>query len=106
MVEAKEPGSKVIADLSVYPIGEGTSLGAYVNEAVRAMRNVPRVRLVPNAMATVVEAERLDDLLAAVKAAHAAVVKMGAQRVALHLRVDHRLDKSETIEYKVRRVEA
>jgi len=40
----------------------------------------------------------------AVKRAHAALLEMGAQRVAIVLRIDHRLDKAETIEYKVGRI--
>jgi uncharacterized protein YqgV (UPF0045/DUF77 family) len=39
-----------------------------------------------------------------VERAHAALVRMGAQRISINLRIDHRLDKPETIEYKVGRL--
>ena len=95
---------RVIGDVSIYPIGEGTSLGDYVRAASRAMSRVPGLRLVPGPMSTALEADRIDTILQAVKKAHAALLKMGARRVAVQLRIDHRLDKPETIEYKVGRI--
>lgn len=97
---------RVIGDVSIYPIGEGTSLGDYVRAAVRTMERVRGLRLVPGAMSTVVEAADLSTILRAVERAHGALERMGARRIAIHLRIDHRLDKPETIEYKVRRVGA
>lgn len=96
--------SKVIGDISIYPIGKGTSLGEFVRVAYRAMGRVPGVRLVPTAMATVIEADDLATVLQAVERAHAALLRTGAQRIAVHVRIDHRLDKPETIEYKVDRM--
>ncbi len=104
MPASKRPPTKVIADLSIYPIGSGTSLGRYVHEAYTAMQGVRGVRLAPSAMATVIEADSLDTVFVAVKRAHAQLLRMGAQRIAIHLRIDHRLDKPETIEYKVGRI--
>jgi len=97
---------RVIGDVSIYPIGEGTSLGDYVRTALRAMDRVRGLRLVPGAMSTVVEAADLSTILRAVTSAHRALRQMGARRIAIHLRIDHRLDKPETIEYKVRRLGA
>jgi uncharacterized protein (TIGR00106 family) len=98
--------SKVIADVSIYPIGVGTSLSKYVQAAFRAMGKVPGIRLVPGAMSTVVEGPDLATVFLAVQKAHDAQVEMGGPRIAIYLRVDHRLDKPETIEYKVGRVTA
>ena len=97
---------RVIGDISIYPIGEGTSVGRYVREAFHAMESVHGVRLVPGAMSTVIEAENLPAMLTAVRKAHARLLQLGAQRIAINLRIDHRLDKPETIEYKVRAVKA
>ena len=105
MPGARRPRPKVIGDLSIYPIGEGTSLSRYVRAASKAMQTVRAVRFVPGPMSTAVEAPRLDDILLAVKRGHDALVRMGAQRVAIVLRIDHRLDKPETIEYKVGRIQ-
>jgi len=95
---------KIIGDLSIYPIGEGTSLGEHVRAAYRAMQTVPGLRLVPSAMSTVLEADDLATILTAVRKAHASLLRRGARRIAVHLRIDHRLDKPETIEYKIRRI--
>jgi len=105
MPRTSRAAPRVIGDVSIYPIGEGTSLGEYVRAASKAMASVRGLRLVPGAMSTAVEAATLDDIFRAVKRAHAALLRMGAQRVAIILRVDHRLDKPETIEYKVRRIQ-
>jgi len=96
--------SRVIAEISAYPIGEGTSLGEFVRRAYRSMATVSGVRLVPGAMSTVIEAPDLDHVLAVVRKAHAALQKAGARRISISLRIDHRLDKSETIEYKLGRI--
>lgn len=104
MTRRRRLKTRVIGDLSIYPIGVGTSLGEYVRAALRAMGRVRGVRLVPTAMSTVIEADDLGAIFRAVSAAHAAIVRMGARRIAVHLRIDHRLDKAETIEYKVDRV--
>jgi len=68
------------------------------------MASVPGVRLVPGAMSTAVEANDLATIFRAVGKAHAAVRRLGAQRIALQIRIDHRLDRPETIEYKVNRI--
>jgi len=106
MPSSRDRRPRVIGDVSIYPIGEGTSLGDYVRTAVRTMERVRGLRLVPGAMSTVVEAEDLATILRAVKSAHSAIRRMGAKRIAIYLRIDHRLDKPETIEYKVRRLGA
>jgi uncharacterized protein YqgV (UPF0045/DUF77 family) len=55
-------------------------------------------------MSTAVEADSLAIIFSAVTKAHAALLKMRAKRIAIVLRIDHRLDKPETIEYKVGRI--
>ncbi|NOZ59790.1 MAG: MTH1187 family thiamine-binding protein [Euryarchaeota archaeon] len=94
----------IIAELSVTPLGTGsTSVSEYVRAAIEALRR-EGVRAVPRAMATEIEAEDLDTLLSAVKAAHEAVLAEGAERVVTTLRIDHRLDRDATIESKLRSV--
>ena len=96
--------TKVIADLSIYPIGAGSSLSRYVRTALRAMRRVRGLRLVPAAMSTAMEADDLATILRGVRVAHDALVRMGSPRIAINFRADHRLDKAETIAYKVGRI--
>ena len=68
------------------------------------MKTVRNVKLVPTAMSTIIEADNLDDVLLVLRKAHAALLKMGAKRISIVLRIDHRLDKLETIKYKVDRI--
>jgi len=104
MPGARKLRPRVIGDVSIYPIGKGTSLSEYVRAASKAMGTVPGIRLVPGPMSTAVEADNLSTIFLAVTKAHASLLRMGARRIAIQLRIDHRLDKPETIEYKVGRL--
>ncbi len=55
-------------------------------------------------MSTVIEADSLQAVFSAADRAYQTVLKMGAQRVYIVLRIDHRLDKPETARYKVNRI--
>ncbi|MEW6070444.1 MAG: MTH1187 family thiamine-binding protein [Candidatus Thermoplasmatota archaeon] len=90
----------IVAQLSIVPIGEGTSVSRYVKASIEAMRR-KGIRVEPTAMCTVFEAESIDEILEAVKAAHNAVLKLGAKRVITQLTVDDRRDKEATIESKL-----
>ena len=100
----RKSGHRVIAEFSIHPIGEGTSVGRYVRAALAEMKKHKRLRLQVTPMATVIEAKRLSDILPAIEAAHEAVFGMGAERVDFTLRVDDRRDKERRMEDKVRAV--
>ena len=57
------------------------------------------------AMSTTIEAKSLDEIFEVIKRAHEAIVGMGAKRIHIDLRIDHRLDKEATIESKKRAVQ-
>lgn len=95
---------KVIAEFSIHPIGVGTSLSKYVNEAVKAISRVEGIRYQINPMSTVLEADDLSTILKAVEEAHRAVFQAGAKRVDFILRVDDRRDKVRVMEDKVRSI--
>jgi uncharacterized protein (TIGR00106 family) len=63
------------------------------------------LKIVTNAMATVIETEDLETLFSAVQKAHNAVVDSGAERVVTELKIDDRRDKNITIESKLRAVQ-
>ena len=90
--------------MTIFPIGEGTSVGNYAREAFKAMKDNENVKLEPTAMSTVVEAGNLRDVLTTLETAHEAILKMGAKRVYIVLRVDHRLDKPHSADYKINRM--
>jgi uncharacterized protein (TIGR00106 family) len=89
----------MIAQLSVYPLGEGTSLGRFVRKGVKVIEDSGYPFEV-GGMSTSVEVPDLDALFNLVKKVHAAQVAEGAQRLIIDLKVDDRRDKKATIETK------
>ena len=89
----------MIAQLSVYPIGEGTSLGRFVRKGIAVIEKSGLTYEV-GGMSTSLEVSDLDTLFDLVKKIHAAHVAEGARRVVIDLKVDDRRDKEATIETK------
>jgi uncharacterized protein (TIGR00106 family) len=89
----------MIAQLSVYPIGEGTSLSRFVRKGVEVIEQSGYIHEV-GGMGTTVEVPDLDALFELVKQVHAAHIAEGAGRVVIDLKVDDRRDKMATIESK------
>lgn len=94
-------GRKVIAEFSIHPIGVGTSLSSYVRTAVEELKGARGLRLLVTPMGTVMEAEKLSQILTAVEAANERLFKEGARRTSFTLRVDDRRDKERLMEEKV-----
>jgi uncharacterized protein (TIGR00106 family) len=94
----------VIADLTIFPVGEGTSVGDFVRKAFEAMTKMKGVKIQPTAMSTIIETDDLGKVLLALETAHDAILSMGAKRVYIALRVEHRLDDPHDAEYKVGRM--
>jgi uncharacterized protein (TIGR00106 family) len=93
----------MIAQISVYPIGEGTSVSRFVKKGVEVIEKSGYTYEV-GGMSTTVETPGLDELFDLIKQVHAAHVKEGAKRVIIDLKVDDRLDKKATINTKKRSV--
>jgi uncharacterized protein (TIGR00106 family) len=100
----RKKGYHVIAEFSIHPIGEGTSVSRYVRAALAELRKAKGLRLQVTPMATIIEAKRLSEILTAVGAAHECLFSQGAKRVDFTLRVDDRRDKQRRMEDKVRAV--
>lgn len=96
----------VHAEVSVIPISKagGTSMSREVALAFDAIRRTKGVEATLTALGTQMEAENIAAVLAAIKAAHAAVKEAGAARIISSVRIDERLDKEQTLEGKVRSV--
>lgn len=90
----------IIAEISVAPMSEGTSISRFVRLSVGALKR-SGLKTISGPMGTSVEASSLDEILAAVKAAHEAVVGAGAKRVITTLKIDDRRDKRATMETKM-----
>lgn len=94
---------KVIADISVVPLGVGVSLSPYVAACERvfaAAGLAPRL----HANGTDVEGE-WEVVFAALRRCHETLHEMGAPRVASTLRLGTRTDRAQSLDDKVRSVE-
>lgn len=87
--------ARFITSFTITPIGtKDTSLSKFVAAALRALKEKGiKFELTP--MATILEADSLDEIFSAVKAAHEAVLNMGVKRVVIQITIDDRLDKVE-----------
>ncbi len=91
----------IIAEVSITPLGVGTSVSKYVREAVNVIHN-SGLRAETGGMSTTIEAPDLDTLFKVIKKAEEAEIRAGAQRISIFLRIDDRRDKEATIEKKVK----
>lgn len=95
---------KVLADVSVVPIGVGVSLSKYVAACERVLQEAglhPQL----HAYGTNVEGE-WDQVFAAVRTCHEVLHEMGAPRVSTNMRVGTRTDRSQTLQDKIDSVRA
>ena len=90
----------IVADVSVVPLGVGTSVSAFVKEAVKALDG-SGLKVIHGPMSTSLEARSLDELFAAVRMAHDAVIAAGAKRVVTTVKIDDRRDKEHTMASKM-----
>jgi uncharacterized protein (TIGR00106 family) len=93
---------KVIAYFNIAPVGiESTSMGSYVATAIAALNEVDGLKCEITPMGTVMEADNLEPIFEAVKAAHEALTVKGIQRIESTLIIDDRRDKPRTMKDKV-----
>lgn len=93
----------IVAEVTVSVLGEGTSIGQFVQAAVEALKK-SGLKTLSGPNSTSIEATTLDEILSAVKSAHTAVVEKGAKRVVTTLKIDDRRDKPATMETKLRSI--
>jgi uncharacterized protein (TIGR00106 family) len=93
---------KVIADLTVVPIGVGVSLSEYVAACEEILRDA-ELKTQLHAYGTNLEGE-WDKVFAAVKRCHEVLHEMGVPRVSTTVRAGTRTDRVQTIEDKVESV--
>jgi uncharacterized protein (TIGR00106 family) len=89
----------IIAELAIFPTSEGASVSRFVKEAIRVIEG-SGLTSETGGMSTTLEALDFETLFKVVAEAHQAILKMGARRIHIDLRVDHRLDKPATIASK------
>ena len=94
---------KVIADLTVIPIGVGISLSKYVAACEKVLRDA-NLEIKLHAYGTNIEGE-WDDVFAAVKRCHEVLHEMGAPRVSAVLKMGTRTDRDQSMDDKIKSVE-
>jgi uncharacterized protein (TIGR00106 family) len=94
----------IIAQLSVYPLGEGTHLSRFVKKGIAIIRESGYTYEV-GGMSTSIEVPDLDSLFDLIKKVHAAHLAEGAKRIVIDLKVDDRRDKNASIQSKKGSVE-
>jgi uncharacterized protein (TIGR00106 family) len=93
---------KILAEVSIVPLGVGVSLSPYVAACERVLREAgldPKL----HAFGSNVEGD-WDAVMGAIKRCHEKVHEMGAPRVSTAIKVSTRVDRAQTLEDKVQAV--
>lgn len=93
----------ILAQLSIYPLGAGSSLGSFVKEGVKIIEESGYTYKV-GAMSTAVEVSELQDLFDLVSKIRQAQLDRGAERLVIEIKIDDRHDKEATLEGKINSV--
>ena len=90
---------KVLADISIIPLGVGVSLATYVAACERVFRDAG-LEPTLHAFGTEVEGE-WDAVLGAVRRCHEVVHGMGAPRVSATIKLSTRTDREQSLAEKI-----
>ena len=90
----------ILGELAIFPTSEGSSVSKYVKEVIKVIEN-SGLKSYTGGMATTIEAPNLRALFDVIEETDRILVEMGAQRIHIDLRVDHRLDKDATVKSKL-----
>ena len=89
----------MIVELSIIPIGVGTSLSEHIAEVMRVIQE-SGLRYESHSMGTNIEGE-WDEIMPLVKKCHERLYQKGVERISTILRISDRRDKPYTIEGKM-----
>jgi len=90
-------------EISVIPVGSGTSLSKHVATAIQALEGEPEIDYELTSMGTIVTGD-LDRLMAIAQKMHRAVMDSGVQRLVTLIKIDDRKDKPITLRSKLEAV--
>ncbi len=94
---------KVIADISIVPLGVGLSLSKYVAECEKIFKEAG-LKTQLHANGTNIEGE-WDQVFNAIKRCHEELHKMGVPRITASLRIGTRIDKEQSMDDKIKSVQ-
>ncbi|MGQ9596803.1 MAG: MTH1187 family thiamine-binding protein [Thermoproteota archaeon] len=99
-----EPDSKprmaIVVELSIVPLGEGTSVSKILAYAIKELENMG-IKYEVTPMCTVFEADSIEEALRIVKTAHESIFKQGVKRVITTVRIDDRRDVKRSMSDRV-----
>jgi uncharacterized protein (TIGR00106 family) len=95
---------KVLADLTVIPLGVGLSLSQYVAACEKVLKEAG-LKTKLHGYGTNIEGE-WDAVFAAIKRCHEVLHEMGVPRIATSIKAGTRTDRDQTMDDKVKSVEA
>ncbi|MEJ2057364.1 MAG: MTH1187 family thiamine-binding protein [Desulfofustis sp.] len=90
----------LLAQLSVYPVGSGVSMGSYVRKGVKIIEDSGYTYQI-GGMSTSIEVPDLKELFELVEKIRQAQLDAGAERIIIELKVDDRRDKDATLQSKI-----
>lgn len=93
---------KVTADVSIFPIGVGTSLSKYVAACEKVFADAG-LKTNLHSFGTNIEGE-WDDVFGAIRKCHETLHEMGAERLHTAIKVGTRTDRDQSLDDKVRSV--
>jgi uncharacterized protein (TIGR00106 family) len=99
----RERAMKVIADLSVVPLGVGVSVSKYVAACEKVFK-AAGLETQLHAYGTNIEGE-WDEVFDAIRKCHEVLHEMGAPRVSSNLRFGTRIDRDQSMQDKVSSVQ-
>ena len=89
----------MIAELTIFPVGEGTSLSDSVAAVLKTIHD-SGLRFELHSMGPNIEGD-LEDVARVVKECHRILFEKGCQRISTSIKIDDRKDKVYTMEKKV-----
>jgi uncharacterized protein (TIGR00106 family) len=102
-IESKRERGAMIVELSIIPIGVGTSLSEYVAEVMRVIQE-SGLTYESHSMGTNIEGE-WDEVMPLIKECHERLYRMGVKRMSTTLRISDRRDKPYTMRGKMESLE-
>jgi uncharacterized protein (TIGR00106 family) len=102
-IKDTEGNIMIISQLSIAPLGKGTSVSTYVKIVIETLKK-EHVTFQTNPMATVIETKDLTTLFQVIQKAHQAVADAGAERIITEIKIDDRRDKEATMKTKLKSI--
>ncbi|GAB4293632.1 MAG: MTH1187 family thiamine-binding protein [Ignavibacteriaceae bacterium] len=94
---------KVIADISIVPLGEGVSVSKYIAECQKIFREAGLTHSM-HAYGTNLEGE-WDEVFDAIKKCHTVLHQTGVKRISSNMRFGTRTDRDQSMQDKIKSVQ-